>query len=180
LKFRITKELIKYHDTVAVDLFFHVANERVKEALLKLMAFDNSLTFSEAVDSLLDSKEVMDLFVDYYNRPENIKDIAKKMSNERPNFQIPDEVFEIDADFVAHKDNEVMFYAFLNSRIAIYFTSRNVFDIVRLIIDDKIDNLIYRDSDDCLREFCKLSGMTNEKIVAEAYRDYLAEKELLK
>ena len=180
MKFRITKELIKYHDTVAVDLFFHIANERVKEALLKLMASDNSLTFSEAVDSLLDSKEVMDLFVDYYNRPENIGNIAKNMANYKPDFNVPNEVFEIDADFVAHKDNEVMFYAFLNSRIAIYFTSRNVFDIVRLIVDDKIDNLIYRDSEDFLREFCKLSGMTNEKIVAEAYRDYLAEKELLK
>lgn len=182
LKHRITRQNILSWPEIKVIAFEGVAQTGHYKVLYQIQQKKNT-THSAAITEMMQNKEFSDACIEYVNKPEVYKKCMHRVMEYHrsfANFELPTR----EADFVVFKgdydDDESKIYFFIDEGIELDVDGGN-FQLNRILIDHFTDTLLYNAGDGWM-EYEHNNEANKNSIcykVSSAFRDYLAEKQLL-
>lgn len=167
----ITLEDLRFKGALAREAFEAIAELKHYKVLYIIMKEKKCSTHG-GIGELLNTKEFGEACVEYVNRDENYARCFKELIDNAynfPNLEVPTK----NCDFKVVEGNSISYF-WINERIEIYLAN-NVYATNKLIVDEK-SNYLYYD----LHNGDGLNMYKEDGSIGEAYKNWLAERELLR
>ena len=170
-------KLINIRDfpSVKTVIFESFAKEKHYKAFYKILCGADDMTVESAIDKMLQNDKFKEEFEAQLNKPEFYANIMSTISES--DLEIPIR----EADFIVEMEDNKLFF-FIQEGVEIHVDPYRTV-VSRLITNNFDDTLLYKNSNNewTEYEYYHDNPIDDDVIskIAKAYRDYLAEKELL-
>jgi hypothetical protein len=180
MKPKITIEVLKRKVRSLYVAFDQVAELSDYKSVFKLQAFSATSNLNNAVGTYCQSKlDLAKKIEDYANNPINYNAMMQTLISNIEKFKnvvIPHR----DCDFVVEQEPLRKTYFWINERIEIETDAKlGCFSLAKLNVDENSDALLFHNGHDGWTEY-EDGGNIYSARVANKYKEYLAEKQLLK
>jgi hypothetical protein len=177
---KITFDILKRKQKCLFATFDSVAELADYKAIYRLQAFSGTKALSDAISTYCAGKPTLIKKIeDFANDPINYNVVMQDLINNISSFKnviVPSR----DCDFVVDDKSNQDVYIWVNERIEIsHEHSGNGFYVAKLNVDEQSDSLLFNNGEDGWTEYGDNNGVFSGK-VAGKYKEYLAEKQLLK
>lgn len=179
LKHYISIKDLQYWSSVRVAAFEGVAKPKHYKALYEIQKAHGT-SFKSAITKMFDNAEFAEDCIEFVNRDENYKELMENMIGNYHRFSdLNLDIPTREADFMIEDNSGMVIWFYIEERIEIS-KEDNEYMMSRLLVDEFSNTLLYNNMSDGWNEYKENSdenSLTHRGAVA--YKNYLAEKELL-
>ena len=181
----ITFEALVKNSKSLYTAFAGIASSSDYEKIYRTLAFTNIYSLKDAISVLAQSNPTITKKVeDFANAPENYNAVMQNLLSNIYNFN--NVIIPIrSSDFIVSENNSQDTYFWIEERIEISEDLKNkTFHVAKLMVDEKSDSLLFNNGEDGWMEYKEENEKDDYRKfsgeVARKYKEYLAEKQLLK